>query len=353
MNQPEVKIGVKTVWRDGPPLIMAEIGVNHDGHVEIAGELINAAAKAGADAVKFQLFQADLLLAPNAELVDYQKTAAASAYELIKSLELSPAQMQPLIAQVHRLGMVAVVTPFSPMLVQQAADIGADAIKLASPDLVNRPLIDMAIGTGKPVVLSTGAATMDEVARTVGWLGDVSDRAVFLHCVSSYPVPPSYATLGAIIAMRHKWPQMRVGYSDHTTLTLTGGLAVAAGACLLEKHLTLDTKRSGPDHAVSLNPEAFAEYVHMARRAFEMRGPMAKNIQSIEQQVRLQTRQSIVAARDLPAGTALLPAHLTVKRPGTGIPADAMHELIGRKLERAVAANTMLSLADLSDAEES
>jgi N,N'-diacetyllegionaminate synthase len=353
MTQPDVKFGHKSVSRDGSPLIMAEIGVNHDGSPDVALQLIAAAHEAGADAVKFQLFQADLLLAPNAELVDYQKTSAASAYELIKSLEMSSARMKPLIAEAHRLGMAVVVTPFSPALVQQAADIGADGIKLASPDLVNRPLIDLAIGTGLPLVLSTGAASMDEVARTIDWLGDVSDRAVFLHCVSSYPTPAEYATIGAITALRGKWPQMRVGYSDHTVETLSGGLAVAAGACMLEKHLTLDTSRPGPDHAASLPPEALAEYVRIARAAFVLRGPFNKEIQPIERQVRQQTRQSIVAARDLPAGIRLQAAHLTVKRPGTGIPAENMRDLIGQRLARAVAANTMLHSDDLTDSEES
>ncbi len=332
---------------------MAEIGVNHDGRPEVAAELITAAAQAGADAVKFQLFQADLLLAPDAQLVDYQKTSAASAFELIKALELSAPVMKPLIQYARQLGLVAIVTPFSPTLVQQAADIGADAIKLASPDLVNRPLIDMAIGTGLPLVLSTGAASMDEVARTLDWLGDVAERSVFLHCVSSYPTPPAHATLGAITALRNKWPDMTVGYSDHTTSTITGGLAVAAGACMLEKHLTLDTRRPGPDHAASLAPDDFARYVQVAREAFLLRGPFTKEIQPIEWQIRRQTRQSLVAACDLPAGTKLQAAHLTVKRPGTGIPAEQLRDLIGRTVLHPVTANTLLRLTDLVDNEES
>jgi len=344
-----VKIGATEVTRDGPPLIMAEIGVNHDGDVAVARDLIAAAAQAGAQAVKFQLFQADLLLSTAAELVDYQKAAAASAQDLLKALELSAAQMQPLVDAAHRRGLAAVITPFSPSLVPQAAALGADALKLASPDLVNRPLLDSAIATGLPLILSTGAATMDEVSRTAGWLGDVLERTVVLHCVSSYPTAPEFATLGAITALRRKWPAMRVGYSDHTTLTLTGALAVAAGACLLEKHLTLDTRRPGPDHAASLDPPALADYVRLAQEAFVLRGPMVKDVQAVELPVRTQTRQSVVLTRALPAGAMLQPAHLTVKRPGTGIPAALLHDLIGRRLCCPVAANTLLRLTDLAD----
>jgi N-acetylneuraminate synthase/N,N'-diacetyllegionaminate synthase len=342
-------IGHRQIHRDGPPLIMAEIGVNHDGSVEKGMKLVEAAAAATADAVKFQLFRADLLLAKQAGLVDYQKSAADSADDLLEPLQLSREQMQPLVLRAKELGMAAVVTPFSPDLVADCVALHVDAIKLASPDLVNRPLLEEAIVTGLPLILSTGAADIPEIERTVGWLfkHHTADRAILLHCVSSYPTPPEKATLGAIAALRARFPELPIGYSDHTAETFTAAIAVGIGACLLEKHLTLDRTAKGPDHAASLEPAQFAEYAAIARIGYAMRGPFMKQVLDIERPVREQTRQSLVARIDLPAGTLLTRDHLTVKRPGTGIPAADFDRVIGRTTAAHVSANSVLTWKDL------
>jgi len=346
-----ISLGATTVSRDGPPFVLAEIGVNHDGSVERARQLIEAAREAGAHGVKFQLFDARMLLAAEAGLVDYQKAAAGSAHDLLEPLQLTANQLTALVAHAHDHQLAAIITPFSPGLVAAAAETGCDAIKLASPDLVNRPLVEEVIGTGLPMIVSSGAATMDEIARTADWLGDVVERTVLLHCVSSYPTPEDAATLGAIQVLRHAWPEMAVGYSDHTTSEMTGALAVAAGACFLEKHLTHDRAAAGPDHAASLEPGQFAEYVKLAAKGYAMRGAYVKQVQPMEREVRLQTRQSVVLTRALPAGTVLNPAHLTVKRPGTGIPAEGLRDMVGRTLVAALPADHLLQLSDLGDPE--
>jgi N-acetylneuraminate synthase/N,N'-diacetyllegionaminate synthase len=339
----------RQITRDGPPFVMAEIGVNHDGLIPVAEALIDAARLATTDAVKFQLFDADLLLANSANLVDYQKAAADSAPDLLRPLQLSPGQMAPLIARAHAQNLAAVVTPFSPSLVAAVKDMEADAIKLASPDLVNLPLLEAAAATELPLILSTGAATLDEVERTVGWLTalDALDRTVLLHCVSAYPTEPEHASLGAITALRDAFPDLPIGYSDHTVETFTAALAVTAGACLLEKHLTLDRSRKGPDHAASLEPAPFAEYTALAKIGYAMRGAFAKAPQRAELQIREQTRQSLTTACDLAAGTKLTADMLTVKRPGTGIPAADMKSTLGRTLRRALPKNTTLTHSDL------
>ena len=348
VSEMRLQVGSRTVSNDGPPFVIAEIGVNHDGDMAVARQLVQAAKSAGAHAVKFQLFEAKMLLATEAGLVEYQKSAAGSAGELLQGLELSAPQMKELVALAHSLGLVAITTPFSPQLVEAAVSTGIDAIKLASPDLVNRPLVEAAMAAGLPLILSTGAATMEEIERTLLWLGPAADRTIFLHCVSSYPTPPEHAALGAIGAMRSRWPGMRVGYSDHTIQTVTGGLAVAAGACVLEKHLTLDKRRKGPDHAASLEPDEFRAYVEQARAASAMRGAMQKHPSPIELEVRMQARQSVVAARPLAANDFIGPDDITVKRPGTGIPAAEFSAVIGRRLARAVAANALLHWTDLA-----
>lgn len=341
------------VWREGPPLVMAEIGVNHDGDRDVARQLVQAAHDAGADAVKFQLFEAKRLLAREAGLVAYQKGSAASAEELLEHLELKPQDMAELIKLAHRLRMAALVTPFSPELAGVAARCGANAIKLASPDLVNRPLVEAAMATGLPLVLSTGAARLEEIGTTLSWLDDAARaRTIVLQCVSAYPTAEADASLAGIRVLRLAWPELPIGYSDHTMLSLTGALAVSAGACLLEKHLTLDKSRRGPDHAASLEPAELAEYVRLARLAFRMRGPLEKRVLPVEQEIRQQTRQSVAAAVDLAPGTILGAAHLTVKRPGTGLPAAGLKELFGRRVIRPVAAGSLLQLADLGDPED-
>ena len=348
-----MQVGSKVVARDGPPLVMAEVGVNHDGSLEKGMKLVEAAAAATCEAVKFQLFRAELLLAKEAGLVEYQKESAGSAGELLAELEMGVADMGILVKRAQALGMAAVVTPFSVELVGACVAMGVDAIKLASPDLVNRPLVEAAMGSGLPLIVSTGAAEMEEVVRTVGWLneggagGGAAGRTVLLHCVSSYPTPAERATLGAIMAMRERFPEMAIGYSDHTAETFTAAAAVAAGACFLEKHLTLDRTAKGPDHAASLEPGAMAEYCALARIGYAMRGPIAKGVLEIEKGVREQTRQSVVAKGDLRAGVVLSREMLAMKRPGTGVPAAEFERVLGRTLARDVAGNSVLTWGDL------
>ena len=284
----------------------------------------------------------------------YQKKAAGSAEKLLKGLEMAAGDMGALVKVAQGLGMAAVVTPFSVELVGACVEMGVDGIKLASPDLVNLPLLKEAMGTGLPVVLSTGAAEMREVETAVEWLleGGAMERAVVLHCVSSYPTPAEEAGLGAITALRNRFAKLPIGYSDHTEETFTGALAVAAGACLLEKHLTLDRKMKGPDHAASLEPGALAEYVRMGKFAYRMRGAIVKGPLAREMEIREQTRQSVVVLRDVVKGTVLTREMLTVKRPGTGVPAARMEWVIGKMLVRDVAGNTVLRVEDLAGDEE-
>jgi N-acetylneuraminate synthase/N,N'-diacetyllegionaminate synthase len=343
-----IQIANKTITRDGPPFIIAEIGVNHDGNVDLARKLVDFAKTSSADAVKFQLFDADLLLSSEAKLVEYQKSAADSAYELLKNLQLSIDQLAELVAYAKSIDIPVIITPFSPQLVKPAADIGAAALKLASPDLVNRPLIEAAMSTKLPVILSTGQATLDEIKTTLGWVGSAASRMAFLHCVSAYPTLADDITLAAITVMRNKWPQMLVGYSDHVLNFISGGHAVIAGACILEKHLTYNMNAKGPDHATSLEPGHFAMYVHEARNAFQYRGPYEKKPRQAELETRTQTRQSLALTRDIPAGAILTAEMLTTKRPGTAIPAAEFQNTIGKQTTRDLTANQLLHPADIT-----
>lgn len=330
--------------------VIAEIGVNHDGDASVAGRLIDAAAQAGADAVKFQYFRPERLLSKQAELAGYQAGSADSQHELLSKLTLSLEVLGELVAYARRRGLGAVVTPFSPDDPAELAGLvgrGLVALKTASPDAVNPVLLRSCAAVGLPLLISTGTCAMDELAFAGQLLLNHQPGGALLHCVSSYPTPMHAAQLGGIAGLREHFG-VAVGYSDHTAGLHTGALALAAGAIVLEKHLTHDRLAQGPDHAASLDPAGFKAYVQQVREAEAAMGVKAKQVGELEQDVRRVSRQSVCAARDLQAGCVLSAEDLTVKRPGTGIAAADYDRVLGRELARAVAANTLLSWDDLA-----
>lgn len=328
-------------------LVVAEIGVNHDGQPTRGLELIESAARAGADAVKLQMFRPDRLLSKQAGLADYQRGQAGDAKALLASLALDIGAVVELSHAARQAGLKFIVTPFSLGDVDDLRGIDVDAVKIASPDAVNTPLLKAACGLGKPMLVSTGTCELEELAPAAGLLQQHRAGGCLLQCVSSYPTPIQDAALGAMAAMRDRFG-LAVGYSDHTQETLTGALAVAAGAVVLEKHLTYDTQATGPDHAASLDPTGLTEYIRLVRLAQSMLGPKCKQVLPIEQDVRTVSRQSVCATRDMPVGHRLEPGDLTLKRPGTGIPAAKLEDIIGQTLARDVRADHLLTQADLT-----
>lgn len=360
-----VRIAARQIGPEFPPYLIAEIGVNHDGSVERALELTRAARAAGADAVKFQLFRADLLMSRAARLAAYQEDAGESdPIEMLHRLELSVAQLKPVVQLAHEIGLHAIVTCFSVELVDEAERLPWDAYKTASPDIIHRPLLDRLVATGKPLIVSTGASTLDEVQRAVEWLGPARERLVILQCVSSYPTPKDCEELGGICALREALAPLPVGYSDHTAETVTGANAVACGAVMLEKHLTYNITAAGPDHAASLDASSFARYRAAADLGWQRLGdegsrgaarpwpgwarPFEKRVLDIERDVRRVSRQSMVSRSALPARHVLRREDLTFKRPGTGLEPFRLEEIIGRPLARAVEADTPLMAEDVA-----
>lgn len=329
--------------------MIAELGVNHDGSRSRAIKLVEAAHHAEADAVKLQWFETDRLLSSAARLAQYQQHAGADdPFAMLRALELGPHEMQAIVESAHGLGLHTIVTVFSLELVGPADRLPWDAYKVASPDIINRPLIERLMSTGKPLLVSTGAADAQEIQSVTQWLGSYSH--VLMQCVSAYPTPDESAALAGIRGLSAAAP-IPLGYSDHTTATDTGGLAVAAGASILEKHLTLDRSASGPDHATSLEPAQFAEYVKLARRAHAMLGDPTKRVLAIEQDVRAASRQSLVVTRRLEPGHVIRRDDLTIKRPGIGIEPWRMDEIIGRRLARTIEADMPLAARDVETAD--
>ena len=346
-----LKIDVKQLGPGRPTFVIAEIGVNHDGSANKALELVRIAANCGADAVKLQIFRATSLVHPSCKTAEYQKKLAPSdnAVDLLKRYELSSEDVSRVVKGIREMRMVPLATPFSPTDLDLVERLRLPAVKIASPDLVNRMLLLAAARLGRPLLVSTGAATMPEVDTTVGWLNQWGSSFALLHCVSGYPVPPQQANLCWIdeLARRFDAP---VGYSDHTTSVTTGGLAAAAGAYLVEKHLTYDRNARGPDHAASADPQQFERYVKMIREADVLRGAPGKRVLPIEEDVRTVSRQSLVLRRSLQSGEELREEDLTVQRPGTGLSAALIQKVVGRRLARPVTAGSLLQPDMLVDA---
>ncbi len=347
----ELHIEGKTIGPGRPTFVIAELGVNHDGSVPKALDLVRIAANCGADAVKVQLFRAASLLHPSCAMAEYQRERVrdGSPIDMLRKYELSAEELRKVVAAVRDQKMIPLATPFSPADLDHVERLRLPAIKIASPDVVNRPLLEAAAALNRPLLVSTGAASVDEVDRTARWLGEWNARFGVLHCVSSYPAPKDQAHLcwiGELLA-RYGVP---VGYSDHTTEPLAGAMAAAAGAMIVEKHLTIDRDGRGPDHAASSDPAQFERYVRMIREADALRGAPGKRVLDCEQDVRSVSRQSLVLRRDLKEGEVLRAEDLTVQRPGTGLPAALIQSAVGRRAVRPLNAGLMLQWDMLSDA---
>jgi sialic acid synthase SpsE len=331
--------------------VIAEIGVNHDGSLRLAKELVELAAACGADAVKLQIFTAANLMHSSSQFAEYQQERVndSDPAAMLRRYELAPVEIAELVALIRKRGLVPIATPFSPADVEVVAGLALPAVKIASPDLVNRPLLAAVARLGVPVICSTGAATMEEVATTVNWFAEWDRQLSLLHCISSYPTPAEDANLCWIgeLAGRFAVP---VGFSDHTTDVVAGALAVACGASIIEKHFTYDRRASGPDHSASADPEQFARYVKLIRQAEVLRGTAGKRVLPIEEDVRRVSRQSLVVSRDLSAGQVLGENDLTVQRPGDGIPAADVAAAVGRVVLRPVPRGSLLEWDMLSEA---
>ncbi len=333
--------------------IIAEAGVNHNGSPELAVRLADAALAAGADAVKFQTFRAEDVVTPDAQAAKYQQanTGATNQFDMIKQLELSDEGHRLVAAHCQRIGIEFFSTPFSPEAVDFLVTLGVRRIKLPSGEITNRPLLEKAADTRLPLLLSSGMATLEEVRRAVGWIEarwaqlgvqpNGGPGLSLLHCTSAYPAPDEALNLNAVRTMAEAF-RCPVGYSDHSRGKEAALAAVALGATVIEKHLTLDKSLPGPDHLASADPVEFADMVASIRKVEQMLGDGIKRPHAIEEDTRNVARRSLVAVRDLPSGHRLTAADLVGRRPGTGIEPFETDAVTGRVLKRAVRQNTPL-----------
>ncbi len=338
------------IGHDCLPYFIAEAGVNHNGDLDLAEELVDIAADAGADAVKFQTFSADRLVTEDASKAEYQEetTGEGEQYEMLQQYELDRAAHERLMTYAAERGITFLSTPFDPDSADMLADLGVPAIKIGSGELDNHPLLEHVAGLGLPMVVSTGMGTMEEVhaAHEVIRAVDSEIELTFLHCTSAYPAAVEDANLRAMQTMEEELPTP-VGYSDHTTLPETPGLAVAAGACLVEKHFTVDSSLPGPDHEASLEPGELERAVAMMQTAATALGSSEKEPTAAELENVENTRRALHAAVEITEGTAIQADDVDILRPATGLSPRRYDSVIGARAATDIEPGESITASDV------
>jgi sialic acid synthase SpsE len=342
MADRRITIGPREVGVGCPCFVIAEAGINHNGDVALAAELIDAAAEAGADAIKFQTHF------PEHEMLRVGATAAyvgESLFELLTRTALSRDDHAALRDRARQKGIQFLSTPFS----REAADfletLGVPAFKTGSGELTHLPMQEHIARKGRPMIISTGMSTPEEIDRTVQAVRAAGAPFALMHCTSTYPTPFEHVQLGCIAALRAKYG-VPVGFSDHTLGSVMAFAAVAVGANLFEKHFTTSRSLPGPDQQGSMEPKELADVVR-GIRAIEQAGGATKTIQPGEQDVRNMAHHSVVTVRDVAAGATIGAVDVWAKRPGTGIPARQLGEVVGRVASRAIPKDHLVSWDDL------
>jgi N,N'-diacetyllegionaminate synthase len=348
----EINIAGRLLGPGRPCLIVAEIGINHNGDMKVAHQAIDAAAAAGADAVKFQNYRTEDFLADRSLTYTYLsrgQTITESQFDMFKRCELSTEQLAELKSHCDVLGLVFSSTPTGESGVQDLVHLGAPMIKNGSDLLTNLDLIRSFAYTGLPTVLSTGMATVAEIDDAVRAFRAAGGRdLILLHCTSSYPTPPQEVNLRRIPSMAAVFG-CPVGFSDHSEGISAAIGAVTLGACFLEKHFTLDTGLPGPDHRFSANPAEFSQLVQAIRRVEGCLGSAEIGPTQSEELGRRDFRLSCLAKEGLSAGTCIASDHVVFRRPGTGLQPKFRDALVGLRLRRDIAAGHVFNWEDFHD----
>jgi N,N'-diacetyllegionaminate synthase len=341
-----ISIAGRRIGPGMPSFIIAEAGVNHNGDLDLARQLVVTAAKAGADAVKFQTFRAEKLVSRSAPKASYQidKTRSdESQYQMLQRLELSPDMHVAVIESCRQAGILFLSTPFDEDSADLLERLGVPAFKIGSGDLTNLSLLRHVARKKKPMIVSTGMACLSEVeAALQAIVSEGNDEVVLLHCVSSYPAAPEDLNLRAMATMAAAFG-VPVGYSDHSVGIEIALAAAALGATVIEKHITMDRNLPGPDHTASLEPAELTAMVRGIRSVEAALGDGHKRPRASEKSTAEVARRSIIAATDLRQGTLLTAEQIAIQRPGTGLQPSMLPHLLGRRLRVDVAAGSLLT----------
>lgn len=346
----QLNIAGRAIGAASAPYVIAEIGSNHNGDMQLCRRLVDAAKDAGAHAVKLQAWTRDSLIS-SAEYARNTRYAAErkapSLEDAVMQYQMTPDRLREIVRYCDDRGVVCFSSCFSRQEVDQLEALGTPAYKIASMDVNHLPLLEYVGRTGKPVLLSTGMATLGEVERALGVLRDAGAGGVaLLHCVSLYPCPPEAVHLNMLETWRRAFG-VPVGYSDHTLGSAVPIAAAALGACVIEKHFTLDTAMEGWDHALSADPGELRTIVEGTDAAWRALGSAARRVSPDEVTKRVAFRRRMVARRALRRGEGITADDVEFKRPGTGIQPDELAYVVGRKVVRDVAVDEELEWADL------
>jgi len=345
-----ITIGNSEVGEGRPPYIIAEIGVNHNGDLGLAKKMVESAVAAGANAAKFQTFKAETLSTKSTEKVAYQKKSGPqdeTHYEMLRKLEMSDSMHKELIKFCSEKNIEFLSTPYTIEDAKYLQELSVSAFKIASADIVDIPLLEFCAKTRKPVIVSAGMATMEEIKEAVNiFVKYDNPNLVLLHCTSRYPTPNDAINLKVINTLKKEF-QCLVGFSDHSEGNYAAIAAVALGACILEKHFTLDKSLPGPDHKASTTPDEFSNLITGVKAVYLALGSSTKSVDPGEIEMRKTSRKSVVLREDVKKGTLIEREHLTCKRPGTGILPKHIDKLVGKKTKRDIRKDELISFEDI------
>ena len=342
-----LSIGNRRVGYGQPCFIIAEAGVNHNGSFELARQLVDVAAEAGCDAVKFQTFKTEQVCSPLAPKAAYQKQTVPedeSQFDMIRKLELPLDAFRQLQSHCIDRGILFLSTPFDYESADFLGGLPVPAFKIPSGEITNIFFLEHIARKGVPLIVSTGMATMDEVCTAVDAIRATGNQQItLLQCVSNYPAKPSSMNLRAMHTLQQAFG-VPVGLSDHTVGIEVSLAAVALGACIIEKHFTLNRELPGPDHRASLEPTDLRNLVEGTRKIEAALGDGIKCPTAEELDTASVARRSLIAAAFIPAGTALTAGMIDILRPGTGLPPSMRPQVLNRKVKNDIQAGTILSL---------
>lgn len=345
-----IKIGKNIIGNGHPCFVIAEAGVNHNGQMDLALKLIDAAKEAGADAVKFQTFKTEKVVSPIAPKAEYQVAnteSAGSQLDMIRKLELTFNEFRQLHAYCSERKILFLSTPFDNESADFLNELGMAGFKIPSGEITNFPLVAHVARMKKPLIMSTGMSNMGEVASALKEIYACGNKdVVLLHCVSNYPAEPSAINLRAMDTMREEF-RLDVGYSDHTRGIEIPLAAVALGACVIEKHFTLDRNLPGPDHKASLEPHELKEMVRCIRNVEASLGNGKKIPTADELKTADAARRSLVASRWIEAGTIITDEMIAILRPGTGLQPAMKSNVVGKRQLRNLDEGELFTLESL------
>lgn len=345
-----VAIGKRTVGMGLPPYVIAEVGINHNGELATALQMIEVASHAGADAVKFQTFRSAELVTDRTQLFTYSsqgKTITEPMFDMFQRCELQDDDWRIIKARCDKIGITFLSTPQNRSDLDILLQLQVPAIKVGSDDFVNLPLIRDYAKTGLPLILSCGMADMEEVRASLTAAGALAGYpVVLLLCTSQYPTPPQDTNLLKLRTLAETFPGLPLGFSDHTQGALASSLAVAFGACVFEKHFTLSHDLPGPDHWFSEDEAGLTEWVASIRQAYTMLGSPEVQPTEAEKEMRKIARRSVVAIKDIAKGAVLDNDNLGLRRPGTGMPPSMLDIALGKRARSNIEKGRMLQPED-------